>query len=156
MRRKDREITDIVKIKEMINNCHCCRLGFNDNGKVYIVPLNFGYEEVCGKITFYFHGATEGRKIDLIKKEGYAGFELDTDYKLKTASEACGYSASFSSVIGTGSVSLIDDIEDKKYALRQIMYHNTGNNEWDFPMPMLNKVSVFKLEVEELSCKQHD
>lgn len=43
MRRRDREITDNEKIKEIIKACDCCRLGFNDNGKVYIVPLNFGF-----------------------------------------------------------------------------------------------------------------
>ena len=43
MRRKDREITDEAKIDEIISRCNCCRIGFNDSGEVYIVPLNFGY-----------------------------------------------------------------------------------------------------------------
>jgi hypothetical protein len=156
VRRKDREVTDIVKIKEIIDNCHCCRLGFSDGGRVYIVPLNFGYEEKGGTITFYFHGATEGRKIDLIKKEGYAGFEIDTDYELKTANEPCGYTAKFSSVIGTGKVSIIEDIEEKKHGLKQIMCHNVGDKNWDFPLAMVNKTAVFKLETEEFSCKVHE
>ena len=33
MRRRDREITDNQKIKEIIKACDCCRLGLNDNGK---------------------------------------------------------------------------------------------------------------------------
>ena len=41
MRRTDREITDAEKITQIIQTCHCCRLGFCDNGAVYIVPLNF-------------------------------------------------------------------------------------------------------------------
>ena len=67
MRRKDREITDKDKIKEIISACDCCRLGFNDNGKVYIVPLNFGFIEKNGEYTFYFHGAKTGRKHDIMK-----------------------------------------------------------------------------------------
>ena len=39
MRRKDREITDEAKIDEIISRCNCCRIGFNDSGEVYIVPL---------------------------------------------------------------------------------------------------------------------
>ena len=39
MRRKDREVTDSQKIREIILSCRCCRLGFYDNGQVYIVPL---------------------------------------------------------------------------------------------------------------------
>lgn len=43
MRRKDREVTDEAKIDEIISRCNCCRIGFNDSGEVYIVPLNFGF-----------------------------------------------------------------------------------------------------------------
>ena len=66
MRRTDREITDAEKITQIIQTCHCCRLGFCDNGAVYIVPLNFGYAEENGKRVFYFHSAKSGRKLDLI------------------------------------------------------------------------------------------
>ncbi|MFR9159268.1 MAG: pyridoxamine 5'-phosphate oxidase family protein [Ruthenibacterium lactatiformans] len=54
------------KITQIIQTCHCCRLGFCDNGAVYIVPLNFGYAEENGKRVFYFHSAKSGRKLDLI------------------------------------------------------------------------------------------
>ena len=43
MRRKDREVTDRGMIHEIIDRCMCCRIGFNDEGQVYIVPLSFGY-----------------------------------------------------------------------------------------------------------------
>lgn len=42
MRRKDREITEPAKIREIIEASHCCRLGFFDGKEVYIVPLSFG------------------------------------------------------------------------------------------------------------------
>lgn len=155
MRRKDREITDHNKIKEIISSCHCCRLGFNDNGKVYIVPLNFGFAEKDGTYTLYFHSAKEGRKIDLIEKNQDAGFEMDTNYKLNEAETACAYSARFQSIIGSGKVSPIKAGEEKKTALLKIMQHNTGKAEWEFSENMLNSVCVFKLEVDELSCKEH-
>ena len=82
MRRKDREITDRKKIDDMIRSCHCCRLGFCDEGTAYIVPLNFGYVSEEEKQVFYFHGAKEGRKLELIRKYHRAGFELDTAYQL--------------------------------------------------------------------------
>ena len=92
MRRQDREVTDNEKIKEIIKTCDCCRLGLNDNGKVYIVPLNFGFTEKNGKYTFYFHGARTGRKLDIIKQNNYAGFELDTNHKIYTKGDkACDY-----------------------------------------------------------------
>ena len=155
MRRKDREVTDNEKINEIISNCHCCRLGFYDNGEVYIVPLNFGYTQKDGEKTFYFHGAKEGRKIDLISKAHSVGFELDTNYKLNEGETACQYSARFLSVIGTGNVAFIDDQAEKEAALQSIMLHNTGNSNWNFTDKMINAVCVFKLKVKEISCKEH-
>lgn len=68
MRRQDREVTDSARIREIISSCSVCRLGFCDGDEVYIVPLNFGYEEVDGKYVFYFHGAKAGRKAELIRR----------------------------------------------------------------------------------------
>ena len=155
MRRKDREVTDKDKIRGIISNCHCCRLGLNDHGRVYIVPLSFGFQEKEGSYTFYFHGAKAGRKMDLIKENGYAGFEMDTNYALNEADRACEYSARFQSVIGSGRVSVIEDAEEKQKALRAIMYHNTGKDEWKFSDKMVNAACVFQLKPEELSCKEH-
>lgn len=155
MRRKDREITDEKKIREIIASCKCCRLGFCDEGEVYIVPLNFGYEEREGIYTFYFHGAKEGRKIDLIKKKHYAGFEMDANAEVYGSDTACTYTSRFQSVIGSGRVSFVEDLEEKKAALRAIMRHNTGKEKWDFQENMLNAVCVFALVAEELSCKEH-
>lgn len=155
MRRKDREVKDCDKIRAIIMACHCCRLGFCDEGEVYLVPLNFGYEEKDGKRTFYFHSAREGRKIDLISKTHFAGFELDTNYRLQEGETACQYSAQFQSVIGTGTVTILEEPEEKMTALKLIMYHNTGKCDWEWNEQMVRSVCVFKLEVKTLSCKEH-
>lgn len=156
MRRKDREVLDAEKIESIINSCHCCRLGLNDDGKVYVVPLSFGYENNNGKRYFYFHSAQEGRKIDLIKKNNFVGFEMDANYKLKEAEQACGYSARFQSIIGSGEISFIESQAEKIHALKQIMFHSTNKLDWTFPCEILDKMCVFRLEVTELSCKEHE
>ena len=155
MRRKDREVTDREKIKSIILNCHCCRLGFVDEGEVYIVPLNFGFAEKEGKMTFYFHGAKEGRKIELIHKSPSVGFELDCNCEIIKGETACGYSARYQSVIGNGVVSFVNDMNEKYEALQTIMCHYTGKDNWEFTKEMADRVCVFKLEVDKLSCKVH-
>ena len=52
MRRKDRDVTDRQRIQEIIRSCYCCRIGFIDNGFVYIVPMNFG-ERIEGEKLFF-------------------------------------------------------------------------------------------------------
>ena len=156
MRRKDREVTDLMKIENIISQCTCCRIGFHDYEEVYIVPLNFGYEAKDGTYIFYFHGAKEGRKIDLIKKNPLVGFEMDTNYALNEADLACGYSARFQSIIGNGIVSIVTEINEKKLGLSLLMKHNTGKQNWNFDEKMVNAVTVFKLEVAKMSCKEHE
>lgn len=155
MRRKDREVTDSIKIADIISRCTCCRIGFHDDGEVYIVPMNFGYEVRDNAYIFFFHGAKEGRKIDLIHKSPNVGFEMDTNYVLNEADIACGYSASFQSIIGNGVMSIVSELEEKKKGLSLLMEHNAGKREWDFDEKKLNAVAVFKLVVTKLSCKEH-
>lgn len=155
MRRKDREVTDPTRIADIINRCTCCRIGFYDDGEVYIVPLNFGYETKDDTYVFYFHGAGEGRKIDLIRKSPSVGFEMDTNYALHEADVACGYSARFQSVIGSGVVSIVSEAEEKKRGLSLLMEHNAGKREWAFDEQRVKAVTIFKLEVTKLSCKEH-
>ena len=158
MRRKDREVTDPIRIADIISRCACCRIGFCDNGEVYIVPLNFGYEIKDNDYTFYFHGAKEGKKIDLIHKNPTVGFEMDTDlavYSIEESEAACGYTARFQSVIGSGVVSIVSETEEKKLGLSLLMEHNTGKRDWVFHEKMVEAVTVFKLTVTKLSCKEH-
>ena len=157
MRRKDREVLDEVKIDEFIRNCDCCRIGFYDkeNNEVYIVPLNFGYSNVDNKKVFYFHGAKEGRKIELISKTKKVSFEMDSNHELIVGKMACNYSERYQSVMGTGLISFVEDKDEKIAALNEIMFQSTGKKDWEFPEPMLNAVAVFKIEVTSLSCKEH-
>lgn len=154
MRRKEREVTDRKQIEKVMELCSCCGIGFCDEGKIYIVPVNFGYEYGKDSCTIFFHGAQEGRKFELIKEEPEVGFEMDTSYQLKTADVACGYSSYFQSIIGTGRVTVVEDNDEKIYGLNQIMKHVSGKSEWSYEESMLRTVGVFKLEVEEMSCKE--
>lgn len=155
MRRKDREITDICVIEDVVKRAECCRLGFYDKGEVYIVPLNFGYRREEDTFVFYFHSAGEGRKIDIIKNKPYAGFELEGMCEIVRGEYACSYSAKYESIIGNGYVSIVENDEEKKDGLRLIMKHYTGREDWEFKDEMVQKVCVFKLVPDNISCKAH-
>lgn len=154
MRRRDREVVDQNKIRDIIRTCDCCRLGFSLPKGAYIVPMNFGYKENEDHGIFYFHSAIEGRKIELIKALGYAGFELDTGHKIKEAKKACAFGFKFQSIIGEGSIHLVEDNEEKIEAMHLIMKHYSNEANWDFSIEMLNNVSILKLIVLEMNCKE--
>lgn len=153
MRRRDREITDPKAIREVIRSCDCCRLAFSEGKSAYIVPLSFGYDEE--ENAFYFHGAGEGKKIDLTRQNGYAGFELDTDHGLVEANQACAYSFRYSSVVGEGPIRVLEDPGEKEKGLNCIMGHMSGKDRWEYPEAMLKKTAVLRLDVEKMSGKEH-
>lgn len=156
MRRKDREITDIAAITEIIDRMDVIRVGFYDGEEVYIVPLSFGYEQNDDRFTFYMHGARVGRKADLVRQNGKAGFELDGAVELVTAAEPCDHSVLFNSIIGHGVIEEITDTEEKIAGLKAIMKHNTGKTDWSFPEKMLEVTFVMKLTADWLTCKVHE
>lgn len=113
MRRSDREITDKAEIIEIIEKCDVCRLALSDNNVPYVVPMNYGYEYTEGKLTLYFHGAKEGKKLEVINNNPLACFEMDCSHKLMEADEACDYTMEYESVIGNGIISLCSEKNEK-------------------------------------------
>ncbi|MBQ8502665.1 MAG: pyridoxamine 5'-phosphate oxidase family protein [Clostridia bacterium] len=156
MRRSDRQVTDDNKIDEIIRRCTSIRLGFNDNGKVYIVPMSFGFCRENGERVFYFHSASSGRKIDLIKASDYASFQMDCDGRIYGEDTACTYTTSFKSIFGEGRTEILEEKEDKLKALNVLMAQYTEKSDWTFDERYLPKMCVFRLTVTELSCKEHE
>lgn len=155
MRRKDREVVDFEQIYSIMEQCDCCRLGLNEEGGAYILPLNFGLSREEKAITLYFHGANTGKKLDLIRQKPEAGFEMDTGHGLLEGESACQYSFFYRSVIGKGRVSIVEDPGEKIRGLEAIMEHYSPGRQWDFPAAALERIAVIRLEVTQLTCKEH-
>ena len=155
MRRNDREITDGNRIAEFIDREQILRIAFYDDGEIYIVPVNYGYLHK-EQYTFYFHGARAGRKYELAKKNPTVGFEIDGNYRLLRGEAACDFSAAFQSVIGTGVLSLVEEQNEKRFALCTIMKQITSKAEWSYSEDMVSATAIFKLDVDKLSCKAKD
>ncbi len=157
MRREDREVTSEEKIQEILDACKVCRIGLCGDGKVYIVPMNFGYLFEGGRLTLYFHCAREGRKLELIAQNADAGIEMDCRHRLVEGKAACQYSYYYASIIGNGTAAVVEDSKEKLKALGLIMKHQTGRSFEEFETnPKLEKaVAVIRVEVDEYTCKQH-
>lgn len=152
MRRKDREITDVNAILELVSECRVCRLAMIDGGAPYIVPLNYGYEYAEGALTFYFHSAREGRKLEILKKNPLVCLELDGRGGLVEDANPCAYGYTFASLIGTGRAEFIEDAEEKIYALNRIMKQQAGR-EAAFTPAMAEAVCLYKVTTRDFTCK---
>lgn len=155
MRRNDRAIQDPERMETILKTCLCCRIGLNDGNEVYIVPVSYGFEKQDNRYVLYFHGAKAGRKYTLAQSAPFVGFEMDNGYQVLPGKTACQYSARYQSLIGQGTLRLVEDETEKRHALTCIMAHQTDQMDWNFPSTMLAATAVFRLDVTKLSGKEH-
>lgn len=154
MRRKDRQVTDLAEIIEIIERCDVCRIALSDDNMPYIVPMNFGYEVVDSNIIIYLHCANAGRKLDILKNNNRVCFEMDCKHKLVTGAKACDCSMEFESVIGDAVAHVLINNEDKIYGLNLIMKKYTQRNDYTYEDNHLKGVTVLKLVSTGFTAKR--
>ena len=136
MRLAKREITDPEVLKEIVEECDTVRLGLTDAEGMFIVPVNYGYEftEENGKaeLQLYFHGAAEGRKADALKSQSPVAVEMDCRHGIITGDYTCAYSYSYRSIMGNGTVTLLETFEEKEKGLQRIMEHMAPGAKIEF------------------------
>jgi nitroimidazol reductase NimA-like FMN-containing flavoprotein (pyridoxamine 5'-phosphate oxidase superfamily) len=150
MRRKDKLVTDLKILHEVIHKAEICRLGLVDDSIPYVVPLSFGFDGTH----IYVHSATEGRKVDILRKNNRVCVEFEQDVVLVKGKNACNYGFRYLTVICHGTAKFVYDADEKTYALNQLMKHY--NPEWiscPFTDQELSSVLVFKITVEEMTGK---
>ena len=152
MRKQDREVIDIQSIEEIISRSDVCRIALADKNIPYIVTMNFGYSGGDRKC-LWFHCANEGRKLDMIRKNNYVCFEMDTDHRIVEGTMACDFTMKYSSIIGYGTISIVKDAGEKKNGLNQIMFHYTGKKEFTYKESALSKTTILRLEISEITGK---
>ncbi len=152
MRRNDREVTDIQEIRALIDECKVIRLAMINGDKPYVVPLNFGYTYENGAFTFYFHGAKEGKKLDVIRKNASVAFEMDCQNALQHGETACTHSYYYASVLGEGKAEILEG-DEKCKGLSALMLHMAGRNDV-FTAEMADKVAVIAIRVDTLTAKK--
>jgi len=156
MRRKDREVTDIKEILDIIDRCPVCHLGMSVDNTPYIVPMNFGYSYLDGELTLYFHGALEGRKVDFLTKNKNICFCIDLAHELIVGTAASAYSYKYESVMGTGVAEFIEGDDEKIYALNNMMSRLTKREaDLHFPPEMLKRTLVFKVVSRDFTAKRN-
>ncbi|MDO5296954.1 MAG: pyridoxamine 5'-phosphate oxidase family protein [bacterium] len=153
MRRKDREITEITEILQIIGKAKILHLGLFDGEFPYVVPLHYGYEYRAGELVFYMHGAKQGHKLDLIRQNPHVCIELECDVELISGGNIpCQYGAAFASVIGRGRAELLRDEAAKIHGLQLLMASQTGR---DFAIDgkMAAAVEVISVRVTDFTAK---
>lgn len=152
MTRREREVTDINKILEILDKSKVVRIGLVDGDEAYVVPMNYGYTYENEKLTLYLHGARRGKKIDLMRANPKVFFEMDCDIVPFEGEVACKYGITYSSIMGKGKATILEDHEEKMQALTYLMKTQTGK-DFEFNEKLVSVVAVIRIDVTEFTAK---
>jgi uncharacterized protein len=150
MRRKDKEIKDRGIIEQLLSGSDICRIAMIDGNRPYMVPLNYGYD---GK-ALYFHSASSGKKIDILRRDSRVCFEIEYYNEIVRDDIPCEWTAKYRSLIGYGTIEIIAGYEEKKKGLDVIMAHYGKTGENTYKDNHIENILILKLNIEEISGKQ--
>ena len=136
-------------MESILSEATVCRLGCDDYGKPYIVPLSFGYR----KGVIYIHSAHEGRKITLLQKNPECCIEVDECSEVVRDEKPCMWGMHYRSVICTGRAYFITDTEEKRDGLNCIINHY-GAESHNFSEKELQGVCVIRIDIAEMTGKK--
>ena len=150
--RREREVTDIHVIREILDKSMIVHIAMIDGDEPYLVPMNYGYTLEDGKLTLYVHGATEGRKLDVLRENPKVFVEMDCDIMPIEGKLACQYGTTYSSIMGTGTAVIVEEPEEKMKGLSILMKTQTGK-DFEFNERLVSIVSVIRIDVAEYTAK---
>ena len=155
MTRRELEITDINVITEILDKSKIVHIAMVDEGEPYMVAMNYGYTMEDGKLTFYVHGATQGRKLDVMKANPNVFVEVECDMTPFEGDKACQYGMAYASLMGKGKATVLEESEEKQEALTVLMKTQTGK-DFTFNDKLVSIVSVIRIDVEEYTAKKRE
>ncbi len=150
--RREREITDMNQILEILDKAKVLHLGLVDGDEPYVVPMNYGYTYENEKLTIYLHGARRGRKLDVMRANPKVFFEMECDINPFEGDVACKYGITYSSIMGRGKAEVVEDPEEKMKALSVLMKTQTGK-DFEFNEKLVSVVAVIKIDVLDFTAK---
>ena len=149
MRRKDKAISNLAAIEDIVRKSLVCRLGLAEEDQPYVVPLSFGFRDN----TLYFHSAPEGKKIDMLRRNSKVCFEFDIDHEVLADEQACKWGMKYRSVIGFGRATIVEDMAEKIEGLDAIMEHYSDRS-FVYPEAKLENIVIIKVDIESMAGKQ--
>ena len=152
MTKRERQITGPEQIRHILDTAKVLHLGLAVNDEPYVVPMNYGWAEEEGKLVLYLHSALKGKKLDMMDANPNVFFELECDRMPFEGKLPCQYGLVYSSIMGRGTATIVEDVEEKKQAMTILMKTQTGK-DFTFNEQLVSIVAVIRSDVEEYTAK---
>jgi len=152
LRRLDKEIKDLEQIRKILKTAQFMTISMAVNNQPYLVSLTYTYDEHDNCL--YFHCASEGKKIEYLKKNNLVWGEVLLDY---------GYSQGecthlYASVHFSGRVKFIEDLDERYHAF-ELMIKRLDKEPENLIKKMLvqidsSHVLVGRIDIDYMSGKK--
>lgn len=156
MRRFENGTRDPKMIAAILDQASIVHVGCFDEEYPYVVPLSFGYEIKDGKLLVYLHGAREGHKIDLWKRNPHVALTFSTFYNHPDRLYK-GCMHDFRSVMALGTIAPVDRKSQSKLngtAVQTILRQNDrGPKQFSVPHYMWMGIYVVTCDMENVVGK---
>lgn len=152
IRRQNRILEDQSRIEELlqISEYGFLSLGTTSNGYGYGIPISYAYEKDTNSL--YFHCATEGQKLDIIKGNDKVSFcVVGNTYPI-----AEQFTTLYESVIAFGKADIHLTDEEKRKALRLLVNKYSPDHEIlgeNYIDKSWHRTFTFKITIEHLTAK---
>ena len=150
--KRELQVTEPQQIRHILDTGKVLHLGLAVDDEPYVVPMNYGYALEDEKLTVYLHSAVQGKKLDMIRANPNVFFEIDCDLMPFEGRVPCQYGLVYSSVMGRGKATIVEDVEEKKRAMSILMKTQTGK-DFTFEDRLVTIVAVIRIDVSEYTAK---
>lgn len=148
MRRKEKAISQ-DEILDVLNNVEYGILStISGDNTPYAMPMNFAYKDNA----LYFHCALEGHRIENIKSNNKACFNVIDSVMLMPKD----FNTKYRSVIISGEINIVEELTEKRAGIEAIVaklspeYKKEG---LEYIERAFNKMHVLKLDIENMTGK---
>ena len=148
VRRKDREIVRDEAYNLLKNTEYAVLATINKDNTPYCIP----FSPVVEGDFIYFHGAPEGQKLENIKNN--PNVCVTCIGKTKLIPEH--FTTEYESAVAYGVCEIVEDREEKIFALRKICEKFAESNLENFDKAIkasLHRTAIFKIEIKSLTGK---
>ena len=150
--KREARVTDPEQIRHILDTAKVLHLGLAVDNEPYVVPMNYGYTMEDGKLTLYLHSAVRGKKLDMIQANSKVFFEIDCDRMPFEGRVPCQYGMVYSSIMGRGTATIVEDAEEKMQAMSILMKTQTGK-DFTFNERLVSIVTVIRIDAQEYTAK---
>ncbi|RJE90809.1 pyridoxamine 5'-phosphate oxidase family protein [Paenibacillus sp. 1011MAR3C5] len=162
VRLSQRECKDGERIEQFLQEAQTGFLGLTDGLAPYVVPLNFVWMKERG--AFYFHGAEEGRKMELMARNKEACLTISESHGTIPSPIPAKTDTAYMSVMAFGEMEPVPDLTEATAAMQALLdkyvpgYYESrlaASHVERYRSSMESRTFIFKLVVRERTAKEN-